>query len=438
MTRATTAKLAVGEDSIDRSTPTKQADGTWRLQWTMVLPGGRKWRGDNTGSTKGEARRRAKAKADELRRSGGGAWKTTDRLSDYIEKVSKPAMVKADLSDLTRARYALALRWLVGDCDKHRHRDSLKGHTIASGIKFQPLEDLLTEIAHDHGLETAKQCRTVLTKYVIARLVRDELITGNPIGGVQLEQLTGMKRGERTRGGKSITAAQVDAVLDHLLALDPADGVTKKQGRWPVEALIAKRRNAIDQLLLQLATGLRSTEANLIDWSLINVDNHGAMHVDVTKSIAKGGVPRAALVLQPRVAERLLERRNRAMGKGYVIGSPADGTKVWEARNRNKAAAALYQELAQELGIDVMANERSHMWRTTLRSHYDGKAPAAVLNSQFGHSQKTADKHYTDASDLSALASAAGLHQVSDPHNSPDKSGNLQRPEALSSAAEGP
>lgn len=433
MTRATTAKLAVGEDSIDRSTPIKQDDGRWRLQWTMVLPGGRKWSGDNTGATKGEARRRAKAKADELRRSGGGAWKTTDKLTDYIEKVTRPAMAKADLSDLTRQRYDLALRWLVGDCDKHRHRHSLKGHTIASGIKFQTLEDLLTEIAGEHGLETAKQCRTVLTKYVITRLVRDELITGNPIGGVSLEQLTGVKRGERTRGGKAISTTQVQAVLDHLLALDPAEGVTKRQGRWPLEALIAKRRNAIDQLLLQLSTGLRSTEANLIDWSLIHVDDHGAMHIDVTKDIAKGAVPRAVLVLQPQVAQRLLERRNRAKGKGYVIGSPADRTTVWEARNRNKAAAALYQELAQQLGIEVMANERSHMWRTTLRSHYEGKAPAAVLNSQFGHSEKTAQKHYTDANDLSALASAAGLHAVPDPDKIPDKTSHPEHPEAPTS-----
>lgn len=52
------------------------------------------------------------------------------------------------------------------------------------------------------------------------------------------------------------------------------------------------------------------------------------------------------------------------------------------------------------------------MWRITLRTHYDGKAPAAVLNAQFGHSQEVAERHHTDASDLSALASAAGLRAV--------------------------
>lgn len=433
MTRASTAKLAAGEDTIDRSTPKRQADGRWRLQWSMALPNGRKWRGDNTGTTKGEARRRAKAKAEELRRSGGGTWKTTDRLVDYVERVSKPAMAKADLSDLTRQRYDLALRWLVGDCAGHPHRYGLKHHTIGSGIRFQPLEDLLSEIARDHGVETAKQCRTVLGKYVITRLVRDELVGGNPIAGVRLEELTGVKRGERVRGGKAITTAQVEAVLNHLLALDPAEGVTKKQGRWPVEVLITRRRNAIDQLLLQLATGLRSTEANLLDWSLVNVDDHGATHIEVTKGIAKGGTPRAVLVLQPRVAQRLLERRNRARGRGYVIGSPTDPAKAWGARNRNTAAAALYKELAEELGIEAMANERSHMWRTTLRSHYEGKVPAAVLNSQFGHSEKTAQRHYTDPSDLSSLAMAAGLRAVPDPHKNPDNESAVPHPLAPTS-----
>jgi integrase len=220
-----------------------------------------------------------------------------------------------------------------------------------------------------------------------------------------------MKRGERPRGGKAITPPQMEAVLDHLLKVDAAEGVIKRQGRWPLEALISKRRNAIDQLLLQLATGLRSTEANLIDWTDVSVDG-GVMSIRVRKDVAKGGVPRVVLVLVPQVAERLLERRNRTMGKGYVIASPADPGKVWEARNRNKAAAALYQELAEALGIDMMISERSHTWRTTLRSLYDGKAPAAILNSQFGHSEKTAQKHYTDPSDLSGLARAAGLRAV--------------------------
>lgn len=96
------------------------------------------------------------------------------------------------------------------------------------------------------------------------------------------------------------------------------------QGRWGEDVLIAKRRNAIDQMLLQLATGLRSTEANMIDWSHVKVDDEGVMSIEVTKRIAKGGDPRVALVLMPQVAERLLRRKAHAKGKGRVIGAPAD------------------------------------------------------------------------------------------------------------------
>lgn len=432
--RATTSKLAEGEDTIDRSIPTKQLDGRWRLQWTMAMPDGRRHRGDNVGATKGEVRRRAKAKAEELRRSGGGSWKGTDRLTDYVDAVTKPAMAKADLAELTRGRYALALRWLVGDCTQHQHRHSLKKHTIRSGVRYEPLEALLTEIAQTHGLETARQCRTVVTKYVINRLVRSELVSGNPIAGIPIEELTGVKRGPRVRGGKALTPHQIETVLGHLLELDPSDGVERRQGRWSLETLIAKRRNAIDQMLLQLATGLRSSEANGIDWSMVEVDDQGVMSIQVTKEVAKGGRPRAVLVLQPRVARRLLERRNRTKGRGYVIGSPADPAKVWEARNRNKAAEVLYRQLAEELDIEVMIEERSHLWRTTLRTYYDGQAPNAVLNAQFGHTQEVADRHYTDPSDLSALASAAGLRGVEDPDNIPDKSSTPGHPQAPSSA----
>jgi hypothetical protein len=56
-----------------------------------------------------------------------------------------------------------------------------------------------------------------------------------------------------------------------------------------------------------------------------------------------------------------------------------------------------------------METERSHLWRTTLRALYTGRVPEAVLNSQFGHSEKVAQKHYTDPTDLSSLASAAKL-----------------------------
>jgi len=411
-TRATTAKLGPGDDTIMTSTPRKQPDGTYWLDWSYrPMDGSKLRRRRSKGPTIGEARRRARAKLAELKATGAsGTWKPSSDMADYIEKVTRPTIEKAGLSPLSVARYDLVLGLLLGDCDSddHRHRNGLRHHTIASGARFRALEDLLTEIATLHGRETARQARTVVTKYILTRLTRDELITGNPIAGVALDELTGTKKGERTRGGRALTLTEYDAVLEYLLALDPADGVVRRQGRWSLDHLIAKRRNTIDQALYQAATGLRSTEANLTTWDRHIHDDGTTVSVSVTGDIAKGGVPRVALVLDDRVADRLRQRRERAGSmKEFVIGTPTDPTKPWNRDNRNKAARALYLEIAEQTGVEILENERSHVWRTTLHTLYGDAVPTAVLDSQFGNSEKVRAKHYTDPSDLSALSDAA-------------------------------
>jgi integrase len=215
------------------------------------------------------------------------------------------------------------------------------------------------------------------------------------------------EKGTRVRGGKAPTRDQYEAVLDYLLDLDPAEGV-RRQGRWTLDHLIAKRRNVIDQALLQAATGLRSTEANLLTWTNATTDDEGSMAIRVTADIAKGGIPRAVLVLDDRVAERMSQRQVRARSKKeHMICSPADPKHPWDRDNRNKAARALYLEIADEVGIEVLENERSHMWRTTLHTLYGGSVPTAVLDTQFGNSEQVRAKHYTDPSDLSSLKAAA-------------------------------
>lgn len=412
--RASTSKLAPGEDTIGRSTPRKQPDGTYWMDFSWRPTDGSAVRrprikGARTG---GEARRAAREKLAELKATGGGGqWKLGSAMTDYIDRVVRPEIVKAGLAPLTLDRYEIAVRMLLGDCEEHAHTHRLKKHTVASGTRFRTLQAMLTEIAALHGRETARQTRTVLNKHLIANLLRDGLLTASPIAGVTLDQLTGTRAAtERARGGRALSRAEYDAVLEHLLALDPAeDAVRPIRGRWTLADRVAKRRNVVDLALLQAASGLRSAEANLITWRHIGVDAQtGRMHIDVTREIAKGGIPRVALVLDQRVADRMRERQDRASKPTeYVIGAPSDAGTVWEARNRNKATAGLYVELADRLGIPALETERSHIWRTTLHALYDGTTPAAVLNSQFGHSEKTHQRHYTDASDLSALDEAA-------------------------------
>jgi hypothetical protein len=285
MSRSATTRLDAGQHSIDRVQPTKK-DGRWMLFWSIRLYDGRLLRKQSQGLTKGEARARAKTKANELLTSSGGIWRTTSQLSKYVEQVSKPAIASAQLRESSRQRYLIVLKQLLGDCKPHKHRDSLKGHSVASGTTFRVLEDCLREVAQLHGHESAHQARSVLSKYIMAQLKRDGLITADPIKGERLE--FGPKPAQQ-RGGKALSRAEYERVVDYLLNLDPAKNVqAPRRGRWTLADRIAKRRNAIDLTLLQAATGLRISEASSISWSEhVELTDDGKLRIEVSPGMSK-------------------------------------------------------------------------------------------------------------------------------------------------------
>jgi len=413
--RAGTARLEPGQDSIERATPVER-DGTLTLTWNFRPLDGSKLVRKRTQvparAGKGELRRRARATAAELRTvSESSTWRPKDSLSDYMAKVSRPKIESADLRPNSRRRYLVVLDLLTGRCDDtdHKHADSLKTHTIASGTKFRALEGCLQEIARLHGTESAHQARSVLSKYVLGQLVRDELVAGNPIHGADLD-LRGEHRGN---GGKRITGqalsrADYRRVLDHLLSLDPAEGVeAPKRGRWTLEDRVAVRRSAIDLTLLQAATGLRVTEATTLTWQEVDVDDSGQMFVTVLEDVSKTHRGRRVPVLDQDVAQRMLTRQNEAQSPGaYVLSSPADETKRWEPRNRDRAVADLYTDLAAKLQIPMLESARSHLWRATLNSLMLD-LPEAVRSAYFGHGAEANRQHYTDTTDVTGMVSAA-------------------------------
>lgn len=382
------------------------------MDWSVRLHDGRLVKPRTQAPTKGEVRRRAKAKAAELLTTGtNAAWRTTTLLTDYTAKVSWPAMEDEALAINSKKRYRIVAELLEGKCNssEHKHTKSLKGLPIAAVGSFRIPEACVKEIARLHGTETGRQARTVLSKYVLDELVRDELIPANPLRGQAISLPTEKASTSGKKGGVALSRKEYVAVVDHLLALDPAEGQVKPaRGRWTLAHVVAKRRNAIDITLFQAATGLRVSEANHLRFSDLQARDDGTLQVYVAKEIAKTKKARTVPILNPLVAERLKERMNAAPSPtSFIIGAPADQDKPWDAGNCQDMTTALYLEMHEELGIEAFETERTHVWRATLNSLLLYDVPEAVRAEHFGHDVATNRASYTDLSDTSEMFAAA-------------------------------
>lgn len=420
MNRADTSRIDAGHHSIDRAQPRK-VEAVWYLDWRIRLQDGRLLSKRSQAKTKGEVRARARRAAQELLTAGDGAsWKSSSSLPDFIEKVSRPLIAESTtLRASTIVRYESVLGLLVGACDikEHRHRHSLKGHTIHSGIDYEVLESCLQEISRLHGAGTARHARSILGRYVIRRLMNKRLVAGNPLAGERLELDRTLTDSKPRRGGQALTRDEYKMVIDHLLSMDSADTVeAPKRGPWGIEVRIAIRENLRVLTLLQATTGLRVTEANTLRWRDVNTDNDGHVILSIRDEVSKTKKGRPVPILDSRVADLVLERRNAhgAAADEYVIGSPADASKVWEKQNCRKRCGGFYKELGDELDIPMLLTARTHLWRATLNTMFLDKVPEAVRTAFFGHTSAVNRESYTDISGTLPMLSAAheGLRLV--------------------------
>lgn len=407
-TRADNAPLEPGHTSIDRARPTPLPDGTgYRLRWRLCHLDGHVTDHRTRGRTKSEVRARAKrTAADILGASADHTWRPSSTLTDYIATVSAPLIDNPDLAENTRRRYHVALDQLT---------TALAGHTIATGTRFRTLETALQSIATDHGPESARQARTVWSKYVAGQLVRDELIVANPLAGARID-LSAPKHAYRPPGGQALTAPEYRRVIDHLLALDPTDVPPPRRGSRTHADRIAKRRAVIDLTLLQATTGLRVTEANTLRWDQVT-DTGDTLHLTVLPETSKTRRGRTVPILDPRIADRIRDRRTPA--RPLVIGAPLDGTTPWDPANCRRAVAAFYPELAAVTDTPLLATARTHVWRATLNSLLLG-VPLMIRAAYFGHNEAANTRYYTDTTDTGALVTAARAHLIPGPDTPPD------------------
>ena len=399
--RASTSKLEPGQHTIDRAIPFKTPAG-WGIQWSVRLTDGRVVRRKSMAGTAGAARARARQKAEDLLITDGvveGPWKRSSKLSKFIDKVAVSAIAEADLRSSTRYRYTGVIVILLGRCEGHAHKHSLSDHTIATGIKYLPMEDCLREIAEIHGRVTARVARTVLGAYICTPLRQRGLIEFNPLAGQRLPFIKKTKdEAAKAASRRALTVAEQLAVIDWLLALDPAAGVARRS--------VAKRERVITLTLLQASTGLRVSEAASLRWEDV-VDDGGELYVPVYADLAKTHRARNVGVLHPGVRDYLKARRAAAGSlEEFIVGGPADPAKQWSQSDRAHACAAFYKEMRDVLGIDVFDTERTHVWRSAINNLTKEEVAVAVRADFLGHDPETNKASYTRPGDTSTMIAA--------------------------------
>lgn len=393
-------QIASGANTIDAVTPVRLPNGKYRIQWKVRLHDGRLISRDTTGTTKGEARARAHAKAAELLAQGGtgGTWKGSSRATEYLEKVSKPIIEgSSKLSKNSKARYKTVLSYLT---------EAFKGYTIAAVSRRRTIEDLLKTIAAEHGAESGRHAKGVASRYFFEELVKDDVIEYNPLAGARID-LGAVKKSSRPEGGRALTGDEYDRVLSYLLALDPAEGVAPpKRGSRTLADRIAVRQCCIDLTLLQMATGLRVSEARTLLWDDIIVDDEGHAGCVIRAENAKTHKERVAALLEPDVLTHLQARRE-AVGGAYVVGAPLNPDAEWDRSNAQHALKELYSELARECKVPMLTEYRTHVWRTTLNTLYRDDVDALLRARTLGHTVEVNAARYSDLSDLASLHEAA-------------------------------
>lgn len=412
MARAATTKLQPGEHSIDRAHPFAYRGG-WGLRWRLRLPSGKLMERTTQAPTKGELRARAKRKAAELLAgAGAGVWSGASPVLAYMEAVTLPAIQAERPSEATTTRYEVAYRLLRGECRQaHRHAHSLAGLSLYDAMRPRALTLCLEEIARLHGAVNAKHAKTVAKRYLAAPLRVDEVIEVNPLSDLHID-MSVAKKPSYARGGKALSLDEYRAVMGYLLVADPRDVEAPKRGRWTKEHRAIERAAVIDIILAQANTGLRTSELCERPVADCSLDADGTFIVMLPPEATKTRTGRGVPVFDPRVSERMALRLDA--GSPWLFPSPADPAKPWDLRNRNRKIAAMYQEIAEQLGIEVFEHERGHMWRTTLNTLLFDELSEAARVRLLGHTEAINRSHYTAITDTKSVVAAASILRPED------------------------
>ena len=92
-----------------------------------------------------------------------------------------------------------------------------------------------------------------------------------------------------------------------------------------------------------------------------------------------------------------------------LFPSPADASKAWDPRNRDRKIAEMYLQMAADLEIGLFKFERGHLWRATLNTLLYDELPEATRIRLLGHSAAVNRSHYTAVTSTKAVVEAARM-----------------------------
>lgn len=378
------AKLQPGEDTIKSVTPRKTETG-YELRWRVRDFEGRLYAKRTQARTVGEARRRAFEKAEQIKRatSETTTWTPADSITDFIDREVEPAIKEKRLSKASRARYLEVMA---------HYRRYTQGKSISAATSASSLIRTLKTISKEIGPETARQTRSVVSNYLFGQLIVHQLTPSNPIRGMSFDFL----KSENSEGKYYPTQAEWQAFLDYVLTDDPDSPMPGKENVPQAHKREAKARHArIIQLTeLQLATGLRASEARQITWADVAQDDHGVVWVTVRPEMSKTKVGRTIPVLVPEVGKRLLARKGK--DEELVIPQPNSG-KPWDKAGVHKAVRDYYEGVAgTSEDLAFLKKIRSHAWRGALNTITAPHLRPDIRAAYFGHTEKVNARAYTD------------------------------------------
>lgn len=388
---AAKTRLAPGEHSIDRVNP-RPHNGGYVLDWSIRLNDGKLVRKRTQGATKSAVRARAKETAKNLLQAGSQHWTLNKPINDYLATETAQRIKESEkLKDLSKRRYTAALELL---------KPHLKGYNISDAMTFDVMEKTLKAIAKE-APGNVSSARTVLSSYTADQLVRAGVITANPIRGVNLDIASSKPK---KSGRRTLTKPEWDAVVKHLLTRDTTILLTPTKHKNIRQSTKNIHARIVRLTLLQSITGLRISEANKLQWKhVINGDD--GMFINASTDIVKGRKGkekgRYIPILRADVADYL--EQNRGAPEEYVVGSPTDTLKPWDATNADDKVPELYQQIADETGVAILANLRSHSWRATLHGVYADVIDARTRADIFGHTEQVADEYYNDRNNIESL-----------------------------------